>query len=379
MPTTESNAPKCYEQNLTPAQQSLHKNFVSSVRALRRDLVRAGYYLLQVREQRIHRFLGYSRIQDYAESVAGLTTRQCQDLLTMARRLPEFEEVEAALREGSLGWSQARLIVSRTHPQDQLQWLGLARGESVKSLEMEIRENARTDPAEAGLERDADDEGEESAARAAAATAAPNLRQSEPAQVSTRSAPDAALEPRELAHHITLKLTGLQYALWQRLTEQRRGGEDLADRVLTALAGGPEGAHVLETVLVLLECPSCTKATTATSRGEVPIPLPLLEAFRCDAILEDENACRRRAIPPRMRRRALRRARYRCENPGCGQAVFLQVHHRRPVAGGGGEGEQNLIVLCWRCHRDLHARDLVARTALRDAPNDPRPGPPIKG
>lgn len=365
--------PERYEDNLTPAQLSLHKNFVSSVRALRRDLIRAGYYLLKVREQGIHRFLGYSRIQDYAESVAGLTTRQCQDLLTMARRLPEFEEVESALRSGSLGWSQARLIVSRTDPQDQLRWLGVARGESVKGLELEIRESATIHPGEADRMPDSGNEGEETATLVGSVFKEPNTGQPEPEPMPTPSE-ETPPEPQERSHYITLKFTGPQYALWQRLTEQRRQGEDLAERILTALAGGQEGAHVLETVLVVLECPRCGQATTPTSRGEVPLSTPLLEAARCDAVLEDEDAFRHRAIAPRLRRRALRRARYRCENPGCGQAVFLQVHHRRPVAGGGSDDARNLVVLCWRCHRELHARALAAHEALRDAPESVRHG-----
>lgn len=88
----------------------------------------------------------------------------------------------------------------------------------------------------------------------------------------------------------------------------------------------------------------------------------------CDAVVEDADGNRRRTVNQRLRRRALQRARYRCESPGCECAVFLQVHHIRPVAEAGENKLENLKVLCWRCHRTLHDAEDAARQSLKESP-----------
>lgn len=59
-------------------------------------------------------------------------------------------------------------------------------------------------------------------------------------------------------------------------------------------------------------------------------------------------------IPPKARRAALHRAGHRCESPGCGRTRFLEVHHRKPRAKGGGHDPANLQILCSGCHRFAH-------------------------
>ena len=109
-------------------------------------------------------------------------------------------------------------------------------------------------------------------------------------------------------------------------------------------------------------------AAPGTIRGEIEVSLPLLKAAHCDAIIEDADAQRRHTIPPRLRRLAFQRARYRCEAEGCGNASFLSIHHRRPVAGAGANELANLSVLCWHCHENLHRSEQAARDAMRKTP-----------
>lgn len=47
----------------TPAALALHNNFRTSVRALRRDLVRVIHYLTVIHERKIYRALGYANIR----------------------------------------------------------------------------------------------------------------------------------------------------------------------------------------------------------------------------------------------------------------------------------------------------------------------------
>ncbi len=346
---------------LTSGQKALHNNFISSLKALQRDLVRSAYYLLQIRDRKIYRSLGYARIADYALAAGGLNGRQCRDFLAVARRLPRFKEVESALATGDLTWSQARLICTRSDPSEQEQWLETARTLTARQLAGKL-------PAP-GVPS-------QPVASAAAPTVrgaiqevkplrGPELAESPPThRKPVRAAPVRAGE----AHHVTLKFTGEQYALWQRWYEAATREGPPAEVLLEHLLGGKAGACPLPIQVVIIECPDCGKAVFPTNRGEIEVPAPLLKAAHCDAVIEDARGNRRHTIPPRIRRLALQRARYRCEAAGCTNTSFLCLHHRKPVSGAGANDLSNLVVLCGRCHRRLHAADEEAREAVRNAP-----------
>ncbi|MEM7111900.1 MAG: HNH endonuclease signature motif containing protein [Chloroflexota bacterium] len=54
------------------------------------------------------------------------------------------------------------------------------------------------------------------------------------------------------------------------------------------------------------------------------------------------------------RKKALKRAKYRCEK--CKSQMSLEVHHKKPVSKGGKDNLRNLQVLCQSCHKKVHAR-----------------------
>ena len=67
----------------------------------------------------------------------------------------------------------------------------------------------------------------------------------------------------------------------------------------------------------------------------------------------------KQTIPPATRRLVLRRDRHRCVFPGCRHATFVDVHHIRSKADGGGHEAENLITLCCAHHRALHRGDVA--------------------
>ena len=105
--------------------------------------------------------------------------------------------------------------------------------------------------------------------------------------------------------------------------------------------------------VVVYTCKECGAAEVVTDRGRKPIdPGPSLG----DAQVQTPGAPNRSTIPPARRQEALVRAGHRCEAPGCGWTRFLEVHHRKPRAAGGGNELGNLQVLCSACHRVAHRR-----------------------
>lgn len=54
-----------------------------------------------------------------------------------------------------------------------------------------------------------------------------------------------------------------------------------------------------------------------------------------------------------LKGRVLERDGWRCQR--CGRREQLQVHHMTRRSQAGADCEENLIVLCSRCHRSLHS------------------------
>ncbi len=55
-----------------------------------------------------------------------------------------------------------------------------------------------------------------------------------------------------------------------------------------------------------------------------------------------------------LHRSVLERDGWRCQS--CGSRAGLEVHHIRPRSNLGHDAEENLITLCWECHRQIHSK-----------------------
>lgn len=321
---------------LTPRQQSLHNNFLMSARSFKRSLVRTIYYLASINHQKIHRMMGYKTIGEYAEKMAGFSPNQTKAFLRLARKLPDFQVVEEAVEKGSLSWTKAQEICNAVDPMDQEHWVAVASRMPLKDLKKRLRK---------------------------------------PKNQPTLPRVKSPTEPHVEYHHLSLKLTGEQLARWHSCLEHlmKSAAKPKEEIILTGLAGmmkeGAEGsAGQPPYLIVLLECPACGQASMPTNRGEMSVPTAMLRAGYCDATVEDPSGQRRAVIPPRLRRQALSIARYSCQTPGCRNTTFLEIHHRTPMAQGGTNELANLIVLCWRCHRQLHEAEERAGVIIDQAP-----------
>jgi len=55
-----------------------------------------------------------------------------------------------------------------------------------------------------------------------------------------------------------------------------------------------------------------------------------------------------------LRNSVLGRDGWRCQS--CGSRLGLEVHHITPRSKLGDDVEENLITLCWECHRKIHSK-----------------------
>ena len=79
----------------------------------------------------------------------------------------------------------------------------------------------------------------------------------------------------------------------------------------------------------------------------------------CPGNAEVELVKRNPRLPgPKLRKRLLRRDGYCCATPGCPNTLFLQTHHIVFYCQDGLTVPWNLVVLCSRCHRNVHTGHL---------------------
>jgi hypothetical protein len=66
----------------------------------------------------------------------------------------------------------------------------------------------------------------------------------------------------------------------------------------------------------------------------------------------------RKKIPVQVQLGLLMEAGYKCGNPACRNVITLELHHILYVRDGGGNGPENLLVLCPYCHALHHAGEI---------------------
>lgn len=83
--------------------------------------------------------LGFARLRDYAVERAGHSARSLQDLARVDAALAGLPRVEAALVEGELTWTKARLLCRVASADDEALWVSFAREKTARALSREVR------------------------------------------------------------------------------------------------------------------------------------------------------------------------------------------------------------------------------------------------
>lgn len=93
--------------------------------------------------------------------------------------------------------------------------------------------------------------------------------------------------------------------------------------------------------------PDLLVVTSTSRKAKFPeIPCPCSDCRK--------EGPRSRHIPADVRRKVLRRDGFRCACPDCPYMIWIDLHHLVFWCDGGLSVPKNLIVLCRRCHRNLH-------------------------
>ena len=85
--------------------------------------------------RRGHHKLGFAKLGDYTRERLGISGREFQKLARVARRLEELPGIAAAFEDGTISWTQARLLVGVATAETEREWLVLARDRTVRALQ----------------------------------------------------------------------------------------------------------------------------------------------------------------------------------------------------------------------------------------------------
>jgi hypothetical protein len=301
-----------------------------------------GRWLVRAFRSGAHLELGYGSFHEYIERLFGYGPRFTQEKLRVAEALEALPETAEALKAGALSWSAVRELTRAAVPDTEREWLGAARGHTVREVEELV-----------------------SGHRAG----------SRPGDV-----PDASAR----RHVLRFEVSGEVLASFREAMAKirREAGEALDDDAAILLLSrivleGTRDEGRSSYQMALTVCERCRLAEQQ-GRGElVQVSREVVEMAECDGqhigrietvepdvhvdahVGAPKKPTRAtQTIPPALRRQVLRRDRGRCQVPGCRHATFVDVHHLRPRSEGGANTIENLVTLCGAHHRACHAGKL---------------------
>lgn len=293
-------------------------------------------WLREAEQLQIWKQFGMVSIIDYLERVCGYAPKTGHHRIRVARALGDLPVLNDALAAGELSFSAVKELVRVVTPATERAWLEAARGKNIRQVE-ELCAGHR-----------------------------PGDRPEDPA------------EPEARLHTVFFEeVDGASYALLRQAQQRlnKDHGRRLTDsEVVRALASavlslpepgdttdGERGEHSGRATyqIAMNECRLCGRATQEGGGVVVPVTPAALEQAKCFAqnigdIDADQPARATQNIPPATVRFLIRRARGKCETPGCRSSIGLEIHHIVPRSQGGTHDPSNLTARCGACHTAHH-------------------------
>lgn len=290
-------------------------------------------WLRAARAVGLHRHLGYGSLLEYLERTLGYPPNVARERLRVADALAELPATAAALAAGRVPYSAVRELTRVVTGGTEAAWLDATAGKTVREIEAAVAGRRPGD------------------------------------------LPDTTPDPAHRIHRLRLELSGATFALFvaaRRALEETCGQPLTDDDVVAALCRGElgGGSHVGSAPgqpayqIAVTTCADCGRAWQDAAGQTIAIAPAAVEQASCDAevlgrVDGDAPAVATRTIPPRVRRAVVRRDRGRCVVPGCRASRWIDVHHLRPRASGGGHVPENLAVVCTAHHAAIHDGRLV--------------------
>ena len=305
-------------------EELIHQLALSAHEALITYKLILGRCLLAGHQIDLHRRFGCNSIVHYAVQHLGVSRKEAQGVLRVARALEALPLLTRAAESGAINWCKMREVVSKATAETEQFWLEICQRYNVRQVSILV---ARTPFG--GIPGDP--------------------------KVDTRQAS---------VHDLRLRLEPDARAVVERalaVLAQREGRVvHLAEALEWLCADLLAGAEVTEVKLARKEEEErLLRETRPTWDGLVAVEQETHGEVQVAKRAEPHwSNARRRQVTPAERRHLLRRDGYRCQTPGCGNHLWLEVHHIEFYAEGGLTVPRNLVMLCRGCHANVHRGNL---------------------
>ena len=258
--------------------------------------------LMEMSRLRVFAELNYSGVFDYCFRRLGFSKEQSYYYKKVAEVSVRVPELKSAIVEGELSLSSARRIAPILTPSNQAEWIG----------------NAKT------------------------------MKQGDLERAVTEVNPQA--HPRERIKPVAKNVNELLVAIDDETDEGLTILKDLLSQKLKRSASLRDViAWAVKETRERFDPEKKAARARSVSVGNSPAP-----------------KAGRQPVPASSRHQVVRREGARCsfvspDNRRCEQRRWIDLHHRKQVAHGGGNGPENLTFLCSQHHRQEHAESARCR------------------
>ena len=301
-----------------------------------------AFYLRDTHARGLHQLYGFRTCAQYAAARFGMSRREARDLLVAGQALRELRLIDEAFAAGKLCWTKVRTLIKVATPQHEAKWLERAQALSTDELALEVR-----------LSR----QGE-----------APRNWDDRKGLPEIRLKLEASMPPDVYAKWETLRRrmqdeTPYPLKTWECL--------DAAFDALHAQLDEPDpgdGKPRIGPRYCVVVHKGAEDGPAAVETDDGPVALDDLSAEVCacgadhvDPAAPDARSDRR--IPDWLKAKVLARDGGRCL--ACKCRLRLDHHHQIWWSRGGQTKEENLLILCRKCHALVHAGLLVVKGDAR--------------
>ncbi|MDB4960161.1 MAG: hypothetical protein JWP01_160 [Myxococcales bacterium] len=304
--------------------RTLHERLVTS--AKRRVALEAeeARDLVLAEEAGIWRVFGYVSMHEYMERELHYGRHAANERLRVAHDLFELPMLAKPFRSGEAPFSVMRELTRVVVPENQEEWMVAVEGKTAAQVQQMV----------SGLRKGAN--------------------------------PEDRPDPKLVRHRIVMDVDAETYAIWRagRSHANQRHGARLSDdefarqtaRAVIEPGGDGTSAACLHAVTT---CTQCKRSSLVANGREVPLDMATTLRMLCDSarigdLESDELERLVPAIPKPTKRKALVRAMFACEVPGCRSKKHLDCHHIVFRSQGGSNKLSNIVILCSGHHQQLH-------------------------
>jgi hypothetical protein len=308
--------------------QRLHAEILSVGKQITALEARECDLFFDAAETGLYRRMGYATIHAYIQGVRGYTHHTATERMRVAYELLDLPQLHEQFNTGELPWTSVRELTRVVTPKTEDVWLDAIEGKRTDEVQAMVRGKSKGD------------------------------------------LPTDSVDEKKLRYRIVLEdLTPEAYAMHKqaRIAAAETNGGTCTDSELVmtyakavlapAVVSEEPGKSPFQ--IAVTTCRSCKAASRVGPGMEVELTPEAFARAECDAELigDLEREDRERlqtTIPTGTRRKVFVRDRFACTYPGCRSTRFLEAHHIKHRADGGGHEPWNLTLLCDAHHMQLH-------------------------